>query len=363
MNALHVPDNNELSRFFEFAVSPGHGWRTSIAQALCRAYERGFAGCFVDVEDAPDWARKIARQERDRFFLSVDKPRLTDHGPPIAGTGKGKRATHYNLALKLHRQCFTGAQEYGNCVAASLGWAGLNLLSGVQILGMKKPFEFTDVYGTALVYATRRSPGAGMTLSTAARTSTQMGTQTRSLYCDGKYDLRKEDEDEYWGDRWGKTGGPPDDLVAETKRNLVTAVADMGGAGGEAVQDVVYNGGFVHTGSTLTAADNADPVSSLRSIGGHAQTIIGYDDTDECRDWYKNKTGKALNDWFAIFDQTWGPGWITMRNWPTHLWGEYPEGAFVLKGQDAMRLVRSDAYAYSAVKGFGPADIQDWSMI
>jgi hypothetical protein len=105
-------------------------------------------------------------------------------------------------------------------------------------------------------------------------------------------------------------------------------------------------------------------ISQLQAIGGHAQAVLGYDDTDEFRSWYKQNTGQTLNDYVVIHDQSWG-NWnpISADKWPSHLWGAKPEGAWVVTGRDFMRLVSQwwDCYAFIDMGGFpngGP--VSEW---
>jgi len=461
------------------------GFRKLWTDALVSAYNNKFCGVFIDEDGQPDWARFLARYEKDKFLSEAPLAKFEEHSGQIQGTGKGKRAIWFNFALKLDSRAFTGRQNTGNCftagtrirmadgsdksieklslgdcvltaegnigrvtklffrycndvpfisllgtnghymfmttehpiltrrgyipvaellgddlvarsvpnslklafgkvldkgefyhnnewvfncevepdnsyvangmgvhncVAASWGWEGMNLIAGTQILALEKPFEWKSVYGTALIYACRGHSGQGMTMAGAANATNKYGTQIRDLYCNGKYDFREEDKDETYGANWGSSG-PPSDLTAETILKPHRAVSSFS-ANADAVMDVLYNGGFIHTGSTITGESKGDPVSKATGVGAHAQTFIGYDDTDEFRQYYQQTTGKALTEAVVLIGQTWGI-WNTVTNWPKHLWGAYPEGTFVLKMTDALRMAKSDAFAY------GP-DLEGW---
>jgi hypothetical protein len=93
---------------------------------------------------------------------------------------------------------------------------------------------------------------------------------------------------------------------------------------------------------------------------------MGYDDTDEFREWYREKTGKRLNDWVGIFDQSWGDDWLRVNDWPEHLWGPRPGGAFVLEGSVvASRMLDTrygEAIAMSRVEGFPMLELPDWGF-
>ena len=129
----------------------------------------------------------------------------------------------------------------------------------------------------------------------------------------------------------------------------------------DAIMDLLYLGHFVGHGSNYTARSYGDPVSGLTSIGGHAQALIGYDDTDEFRDYYKERTGKTLREAVFINAQSWGD-WNRVENWPEHLWGAKPQGAWVVTESSMSRIVRQwgDCYAISNVLGFPARNLPDW---
>lgn len=199
-----------------------------------------------------------------------------------------------------------------------------------------------------------------MTLGDGAAAVHEIGFGAEKSYLDGKYDLSTQSKDEAAGVRWGGSG-LPSDLREVVKDNLIEQVSTVQDE--EAVKDLLFGGHFINTGSTRTAGGPGDPVSPMGPVGGHAQALIGYDDTDEFRAWYRQTTGKTLTDWVAIFDQSWGPDWLNVTNWPEKLWGPRPEGAFVLKGRDAMQLVTmwGEALAFCRVKGFPLRKLPDWA--
>jgi hypothetical protein len=129
----------------------------------------------------------------------------------------------------------------------------------------------------------------------------------------------------------------------------------------------MYAGHFIITGSTITSSATGDPVSSAAGVGGHAQAMIGMDDTDEFREWYRQTTGKTLNDWVGIFNQSWPLGACTkVSNWPRDLWGPMPYGAFVLPGKVVMRMVDTQygsALAVSRRKAYPALDLKPWKEV
>jgi hypothetical protein len=61
-------------------------------------------------------------------------------------------------------------------------------------------------------------------------------------------------------------------------------------------------------------------------------------------------------------DQSWGPDWIAMRNWPEQLWGTRPEGAFVLAMSSYLRLLADwgQGFGLTGAKGFVARRLPDW---
>ncbi len=324
-------------------------------------------GVYLDVPEHPEWARKIARWDHDvaRRECRCEWRIETAIPSRLQGIGEGKRALGFRLAMSISPSLFNGAQQFNNCAA----WCqrannGCAMTYDIAAKGELHAYEADP--GTAVTYAYRGSRGnTGMTLDRCAWVGHNVGVQLRKRYLNGKYDLTTQQADELLGLRWGGSGPPQDllDAIAGDKIEQIGEVRDE-----QAVLDALYLGGSIMTGSTLTAG-NGDPVSPLTRIGGHAQALVGYDDTDEFREWYRKATGKTLNDWVGIFDQSWYPNWIAVTNWPTELWGERPEGAFVLKGQDAMQLVRQSpsfsadsggARVFNSVVGFPLRTLPDW---
>jgi hypothetical protein len=341
------------------------GFSVACSRALERAYESGFHGAFGTGGDVPEWCRVIATYERDKLIAETEGSVQLEELLPtdVQGQGRGKRACHWNYYLETDpARALRGSQDYGNCTA----WA-LREITGCElatdIKHRHESQQYTKRPGTAVTYGSRGHSGQGSALATLVRVIHQKGIQVEEVYCDGKYDLRNEVDDERYGNSWGRSG-PPSCILNEIANDKIETWAYATDA--DACLDVLWAGHFMFHGSTLTANTNSGRlVSSLRSIGGHAQAWIGYDDTDEARDWVRQVDGTDLgNDWIAINDQSWGR-WNTFPDskWPTHLWGKRPEGVWCVRGSDQMKIVRQwkDCIAISNVKGFPRRDL-DWSM-
>lgn len=338
--------------------------RDLASRATAWAYYKGFNGCFVDTEGSPEWARTIARYERDRLVDEAEFETRLEAAIPrsIQGQGRGKRAVHWNYYLKTDPvRALRGSQDYGNCTAWALREI-VGCLWATDMVHKREPHRYTYRPGTAVPYGSRGHRGQGSALSTLVKVVYQKGIQVETTYCDGRYDCRNESDDESYGNQWGGTG-PPSCILEEIKNDRIEQFAYATDA--DAIMDVLWAGHFLFHGSTLTARQSNTLISPLTSIGGHAQALIGYDDTDETRDWIKQNTGTDLRgDWIAINDQSWGR-WNTFPDsqWPSHLWGARPEGVWCIRGSDLIRIVRQwgDCIAISNVLGFPKLDL-DWSM-
>lgn len=306
------------------------------------AYRNGFTGCFGP--EGPEWASVIWEHDEDELRRTS-----TQRSSRFTSTDwRGKRATHWNYYMKaLPATAFRGAQNVGSCT----GWshrAMVNslLFADIHLRGENQKNPGARI-GVATVYANRGHSGDGMSLAAAVQASgVKNGVNIEAVYCDGQYDLTNDDKDEAYGVRWWN--GIPQCVLAETtKHKLLRYAAETGE---DAILSALADGRFAFHGSGLTARPINELVSPLQSIGGHAQAVLGYDDTDEFRQWYRESHGKTLNDYVVIHDQSWG-AWNTFPSqlWPRHLWGERPEGVWVITGSDFMRLVRSWNNVYIAL--------------
>jgi hypothetical protein len=328
--------------------------------SLRKAFAAGLVGCIVDSEDAPAWARGIARHARARFRDQVRHGWRAEEIIPSAvqGIGAGKRACNFQFAMKLDSRILSGAQNFNNCAA----WTAREIAGcclAVDKVANGEAHGYTGRPGTAVPYGNRGTRAdTGMTLRDAVLAVHNVAIGCEVSYLNGKYDLSSQSLDERAGVKWGGSGVPKD-LVEVIKGDLIEQASEVQEE--SAVQDLLYAGHFIETGSTRTAGGPGDPISPIGSIGAHAQALIGYDDTEEFRDWYQQTTGKRITEAVYIFDQSWGE-WLKVTNWPEHLWGPRPEGAFVLLAKHAMQLVQQwgEAIAMSKVAGFPLLNLPDW---
>lgn len=330
-----------------------------------QAYTQGGQiGVYLDEPGQPAWARELARQGDAQFRAAGGQRASRSFSNLFAGEGKGKRAVYWNYAMRFDGDplpVFGIKQITGNCVEASNGDVTVTHLLGVAIFLLKKPYEWEGP-GSTLFYSRRGHCGQGMNLGTAASAHKEDGIAWRKQYCGGKYDFRDTLADQKFA--MSNCRSPKSnltDLWAETQKTPVGQVASFDGSWEQAI-DILYVGGALHTGSTATASRNGDPVSSGAGVGAHAQTCIGYDDTEEFRTWYKQQTGKTLTEPVFMFDQTWGDQPYVQKNWPSHLWGKATPGMFVLPWSAARKLIGSTCYAYwPDLTGVTPAKLR-WRL-
>jgi hypothetical protein len=354
----------ELVRAYE-AANAYHADRHLMAAAVNSnrwpaAYQSGFHGAYLR-NQGPQWQQTIAQYEFERFIDEAQCETDISAALPssLQSQWKDQRAVHWNWYLELDPQrSLRGSQDYGNCTAWSLREiVGCEWATDIKARGEAQ--EYTRRPGTAVPYASRGHGGQGSALSTLVNVVHRKGVQVEQVYCDGKYDLSTESADEAAGNRRFGMNGPPTcilDEIAEDRIEQVSHVPDP-----EAALDVLAAGHFCFHGSTLTGQSSGDPVSGIRTIGGHAQAVIGYDDTDEFREWYREKTGRVLTEAVVIHDQSWGQ-WNQLTNWPEHLWGVKPQGAWVITLSSFSRIVDQwgDCYAISNVLGFPLLELPDW---
>jgi len=303
-------------------------------------YASGFVGCALDVPTQPDWARIEARTARAIYLADTPRLSLAQQTGRAPGIGRGHRSLPYQHFTAIDRYALTGAQNYGNCTAWSAAeCAGIILAR--HAADPANDSRWIARPATAVIYAARGHRYDGMALATAIRSLATQGCALMRDYADQKIDLTDEDEDEYLGYKWGKTGPPRSLLAAIAGLKLFPAQPIEADA--DAVKDILYSGGAIHCGSTMTAGSWGDPISQLTTPANHAEALIGYDDSDEIRD----RLRLPPNQWVTIWDQSWGD-WNRVQNWPTDLWGTRPQGAFVLTGTDALRKIAIEAYAYTA---------------
>jgi len=354
-NAL-VPTSNCLANYLDLNsdVVTTHGVRRGVGLMLKRAYDRGFVGCFAETPDSPEWARKIAQYESDRFRdESSGSSSLMEQIGRELYDGEGKRSAPLALAQRFDPRCLTGSQAYGNCTACSCGWDIANMLNAIEVAVQGESQAFGDPFATALIYGMRGHGGEGMALATAADASRRYGISRRTAY-DG-YDCRSEDRDESYGNSWGRSGPPK--AFRDQVQGKVAKVGSLGHINKADLRDLLYSGVMIHHGGTLTGTRTGSPLVRLTGVGPHAQSTLGFDDTDEAR-----RHCGLPDDEFVVFNQnSWGD-YYNVSRWREDLWGPYVEGTWPVKASDAVRVINQGSYGYVHYDGPKPPPL-DWSVI
>lgn len=351
------PESNLLENYFEFGTKRG-AISQQVAHGLERAYTNGFSGCFCASESALMPVIESSKELRDQFFSVARFPDFNAEYSKIAGTGESlERALFFNYVFRCYSDAFRYYQDYGSCTYASLGSKGIPQILSYQKIALES--EVSIEYPVSLVwYSTRGYCADGSYLHQAAIDFETKGVPFRKKY--SQIDLTEEDYDEYVGARLWCRSGPPSWFLNEVKnQGRIGTVSYVEYPTWEQVRDILANGGILHTGSNATAKSSGDPVSTgTQSIGGHAQVLGGYDNSEEFRDYYKEKTGKVINEPVLIWHQTWG-NWNNVTNWPT-FWGKKPQGAFVLTYSAAKKMLGECYVYYPNATGFTPNPIV-WS--
>lgn len=344
-------DNEEL--LFEDTV--GHDEPIDIQ----RYYESGMGGVFIDEPGQPEYAREMARKDEESFDVVLSSMDF-DAFPIMNEQGRGRRAVYHNYAFRFRDDAYTIGQITGNCVFASSGDSIMTHLIGVNIFLYGSPIQFESISGSAL-YAFRGHSGAGSTLPRAAATHLRWGYVLRKDYGEG-FDLRDSRTDQRVGiNHWRNPEQSLRHILEQMRETPAGKIKRLENITQDNVLDALYVGAAIHVSGRVHGATGGDPISpGLSSIGPHAMALLSYDDTDEFRQWYRQKTGKTLTGPAMIFLNTWSdhPRYVA-RNWPEHLWGKRPAGAFVLTWRHATTLLSGSSYIYypQGLRGKIPSEI------
>jgi hypothetical protein len=317
-------------------------------QQLVKAYTDGFLGCYVDDPAMREDYRRIARYARDRCLAESEMPRVEDFAQSIERIGKEKCAFPWHFYMKQDPEALKGKQLTGDCT--SWGTRDAVDIERCCAIAAGELESYVCQSATCLVYGARGSRGKGMAVSTAARSMRSNGVAVEKIYLDGKYDLREYNDYYQLGMTWGGRG-IPEDLLAETRKNVVKTISSVNTM--EAVQDLLQTGRAVAVGSMIGVSNVGNPVSRLKGSWSHCMAIVGYDARPEITEEF----GSPLYFW----DNSWGP-WNKLTNLKPE-WGELGEGMFILNESDTWRAVRGgDCWTFTDTEGF-PARELHWLLI
>ena len=333
-----IPEGNRIEVWFARHSNSG----STKTEILETAYSSGFIGAFLDRDDMPTWARRAA-EYLDREF-EYDTPGTKKLFSDVANQladGDGERYPNFRYALEFWErngkkgvEPYTAAQDYGSCVDAScsehettmFGWRAAQQ-------------QYNEIYihpAAWYKYANRGYCSDGWSGSGIAAVARRVGCAFRCKYelPGGTVDFTDDDENERIVARKWCRSGIPEWLAAHTSANHGYADGAITRYDGDVagLKKVMKAGGVLHAGGTRTSG-GPKPFTPGRT-GSHMQSVVGYDDTDECRKWFRDNHDIVIpdDDFPIICHQTWGSGWrgeCGDSYWPKHLWGPKPQGAWV----------------------------------
>lgn len=330
------------------------------AKALeaCYDYETSkFIGCFLDNDEMPSWARRIAAYNRDEFKHDNPNKKLKFSDVTMYASGEGKAMPNWRYALdmwlangKKGVEPYTNYQDYGSCVDASAAEHTTGML-GYRAVQPGNHERYEDA-AAWYWYADRGYCGDGWDGWGCAKVALKRGIAFRKAYDlpGGKIDFTDDDKNEQIVARqWCRTGIPS--WMAEyTQANHAFedgAITEFDGDI-KGVREILAEGGIIHTGGTNTSGGSKP--FAIGRVGPHMQSVAGGDDSEEYRKFCKDVIGVPArdNDFPVVFHQTWGSGWsgeCADKYWPAW-WGPKPQGAWVWWASDLVKYFRGDMMAW-----------------
>lgn len=360
--------------------------------ALETIYRSGqFIGAFQDNPDHPTWSRQEARNHLSDFLTNTPG-KIFHFGEAIPHfdlkNGEGEEHDNATPAmvqwLKSGRkgvEPFSCIQNFGSCVNASEAEGTTGLLA----VRASDP-KYGEVYKAPVAwyhYAERGYCGDGWTGSGIAAVARRNGVAFRLVY--PEIDFTDDDENERLVARTWCRSGIPSSLKAHTQKNHPFedgAITRMQGGLTE-LTTLFKDGGFLHHSGTFTSGGSRPFTDG--STGPHMQTAYGYSDSDNTRQFLKDKIGitPRTNDFPVLNHQTWGywSGACAGRYWLVATiarkfytmddiksmsdaeiiqllaaseggWGIQPQGAWVCWASTLQRRVSWDYAWLPRVKGF-----------
>ncbi len=354
-SAAEPPPTNDLRAYAGLPTFRGQSDapdQTLTPLDIERAYHQGFVGVVMDAPGEPDWAREAARQAEPQAAFREEG--LFSHAFPDEWRGIAQnvdRAVYWNYAMRFHGDplpVFSIQQTTGNCVAAAASDVSLTHCYGVAIFLLGRAYEWSGP-GSTVHYAFRGHSGQGAHLTTLAAAYQKHGFAARTQYAG--YDLRDSSTDQRLGQQhWRDPERSLASLWTQTAAKPIGRVAQFDGGLPELL-DLLAAGGSLKTGSRITATRDGRPISRAATIGPHAQSIIGYDNSAEMR------SALQVNEPIFFFSQTWGPIRYVQSGWRNDWWGQPPQGVFILPWSVVRSMIpRSIAY-WPDLTGKTPSEI------
>lgn len=326
-------------------------------EQLEHAYSTGFVGAFIDDPSLPDWARQAAREGEQEFEAACGATFAEAFPREWRGIHADvDRAVYWNYALRFDGDplpVFKIQQTTGNCVAASASDVSLTHCYGVAIFLLGRPIEWRGP-GSTVHYAFRGHCGQGANLGTIAAAIAKHGFAARTTY--GSIDLRDTRVDQNLGQSHCRN--PEQTLAAlwsQTKDQPIGRVARFTGGLPELL-DLLAAGGSLQTGGRITASKDGRPISRQASVGPHAQSIIGFDNSAAMKERFR------LDEPIFFFSQTWGDVRYIQSGWAAEWWGTAPQGCFILPWSVVQKMLPGSYAYWPDLTGFSP-DAIPWRQV
>lgn len=331
--------------------------RNASPKAIHDSYRLGYLhGVLLDIEEVPWYARKFARynfehlknnQEDNQSIIFED----TTYYAQIKDSAKGKRVLSHKQYLEIDPEfAMKGAQATGDCVS----WAIRDALDRLRTLRISQGAieAYLKRQATCGIYSGRGHTGQGADPVSLSAFAVKIGTLLEQKYDTGEatYDFTNYSDYVRWGMSRGRVG-VPSDLLEKTKPYTAGGYKIV--ATTDALADLLFAGGTAHCGSSIGVSSRGDPISSLSGSWSHDMSIVGFDDTDEC----KEKFGGRI--W--LWDQSWG-NWNSVSNIPDW-WKPWGQGMFALTDASTMRGIRAGGTVVFFDGKWFPAEPIDNSII
>jgi hypothetical protein len=359
-----IPESNRLDVAFSRAA--GNASKTHLLEA-CYSPGAGFVGAFSEEDDdSPEWARRAAAYMNADFLDNTPgtKKLFGDVSRQLAvGDGECHINTRYALEAwakngKVGVEPFTNDQDYGSCIDCAGGAEGGTALIGFRAAKMPQVNEIYKHPAAWYFYGDRGYCSDGWGNGGLSAVARRRGLAFRTKYDlpGGSVDFTDDNKNEQIVARQWCRSGIPSWIYSHTSANHAFedgAITQFEGSLAE-MKKAFAAGGIILTSGTRTSGGSKPFTPG--SVGPHAQTAYGYDDSDEFRRFCQDVIGVRPrdNDFPITMGQTWGSGWsgeCADRYWPAW-WGPKPQGAWVCWAswlEDALSL---DYVWLPWVKGF-----------
>lgn len=296
---------------------------------ILAAYENGFQGWIFNQETQDDLFHDKKLQ-----FGAADDP-LPD--------GRGKRVLLWRYRDKFQPgACGQEPQGTGDCTSHGVRNA-IDITKACDIILHNEPESYYKPTATEPHYGARGHGGEGADPALLTRFLVDYGFLARENY-PGVVDLSKYN----WkiGHNWGRRG-VPQEVKELCKQHAANAWVQprtpeemmglqLSGRGGHSGQQLGFR-------RTPNADGTFEPITRGSGAWNHDMAHGGYDDT---RDFFKERVYFFINSWAMWCDPP--------KNWPVDLYGPYPTGLIVCRGDvfEQFALGTRSIFYFKGVDGY-----------